>query len=94
MPITRATVVQQRPSTLSADVGGELVLMSVENGKYYGLDALGADVWNRLAQPIAVGELCDALIRDYDGEASRIEGDVLTLLERLTEQELLVPANP
>lgn len=91
MPITRASVVQRRNGALAADVGGELVLMSVERGKYYGLDAVSTDVWGRLERPITVGELCDALICDYLGETSQIERDVISLLERLAEQDLLEP---
>lgn len=67
--------------------------MSVERGKYYGLDAISTDVWKRLERPTVVGELCDALSREYSGESSLIEQDVISLLEKLAEQDLLEPVN-
>ena len=70
-------------------VNGEIVLMSIDTGKYYGLDAIGSDIWGRLQTPIRVEALCNALAADYDAEAGRIEGDVIALLEELLEQGLV-----
>jgi hypothetical protein len=89
MPITPQTIVQRRRDALAAEVGGELVLMSVEHGKYYGLDDVGSDVWRRIEQPIAVEQLCAELAREYRGDPSAIERDVVALLEKFAGQDLL-----
>lgn len=74
---------------LNADVDGETVLMSVERGRYYGLDAIGADIWRRLETPTRVAALCAALSEAYDGDPAVIERDVLALLQRLLEEGLI-----
>jgi hypothetical protein len=91
MPITPQTIVQRRRDSLAAEVGGELVLMSVDHGKYYGLDSVGSDVWQRIEQPIEVGQLCAALTRQYAGDPTTIEHDVMALLEKFAGQDLLEP---
>lgn len=94
MPITSQTIVQRRRDALAADVGGELVLMSVEHGKYYGLDDVGSNIWRRIEEPIEVGQLCDALTREYAGDPTAIEHDVMALLEKFASQDLLEPYQP
>lgn len=78
-----------RGEPLSADLGGEIVLMSVESGKYYGLDEIGSDIWNRIAVPIRVEALCAALEAAYEADAGVIARDVLILLDALLAQGLI-----
>jgi hypothetical protein len=91
MLFTPETIIQRRADALTADVAGELVLMSVEQGKYFGLDEVGTDIWHRIEQPIAVGRLCASLAVDYLADAATIERDVVALLERLSDNGLLEP---
>ena len=81
--LTPDTVVSRRTDVLAADVGGEVVLMSVAHGQYYGLDPVASDVWRRIAMPIAIRELCASLADEYEGDRAAIERDVLDLLARL-----------
>lgn len=74
---------------LAAEIGGEVVLMSVERGNYYGLDEIGSDIWRRLEQPLRVADLVTALAADYDGEVAVIERDVLDLLTKLLDNGLV-----
>jgi hypothetical protein len=93
-PITAETVVRQTSGALAAEVAGDLVLMSVEQGQYYGFDDIATEIWRRIEQPIVVRELCASLATAYDGDPVAIERDVLTLLDQLSEQNLVetVPA--
>ena len=78
-----------RGAPLSADLGGELVLMSLESGKYYGLDEIGSEIWRRLETPARVSSLCGDLAAAYDAPADLIERDVLALLHRLLDEDLI-----
>lgn len=87
--ITSASLVVRSDTPLSADVGGRVVLMSMERGNYYDLDAISSDIWNRLESPVRVSDLCAALCHVYDGTPSVIEADVVVLLHRFAEQGLI-----
>ncbi len=76
-------------SCLSAEVGNETVLMSVENGCYGGLDDIGSDIWRRLEKSVSVAELCGALASCYDASRDAIEKDVLAFLEALRQKEMI-----
>lgn len=92
MEIAASTIVQRRADVLAADVGGEIVLMSVERGKYFGLDEVGSEIWRAIEAPTDVAALCNRLLRNYDGLADVVERDVIALLHQLLEHDLIQPA--
>ena len=87
--IDRETVVVCRGDVLAAVVGDEIVLLDSEQGKYFGLNDIGSDVWNRLAAPTRGGDLFAALTAAYSGDAAVIESDILDLLGRLVDAGLV-----
>ncbi|WP_232302430.1 PqqD family protein [Elstera litoralis] len=74
---------------LATEVGGEMVIMNVEKGVYFGLDPIGTDIWKRLEESITVAALAGALVQVYDADIACIERDVLALLTRMVEQGLV-----
>lgn len=89
-PAIRAdSCVRRLPDALSAEINGETVLMSVDHGRYFTLDAVGSDIWARLEEPVAARDLVMALAADYMGDPAEIEADVLVLLNRLADLGLL-----
>lgn len=87
--IDRSTRIRRNPDLLTAEVDGEVVMMSVEQGVYYGLDDIGSDVWNRLAEPVTVASLLTGLQARYDGDAAIIERDVMVLLADMAAKDLI-----
>lgn len=85
MPVTLTTTIIRSPDCLAAKVDEELVLMSVERGLYLALDNIGSDIWQRIAEPCTIGDLCTALQIDYEAPRAAIEADVLELLATLAE---------
>jgi hypothetical protein len=88
-PLALTTIVCRSKIILSSLIGDEAVLMSLECGNYHGLDAIATDVWQRLEQPISIGDLCVQLVEEYEADLTTIQGDVLNLLERLRVERLL-----
>ena len=91
--ITLSTIVQSSDRQVSSDLAGEQVILNLENGVYYGLDAVGNDVWSLLEHPVAVSTVVDRLLEMYEVDRSRLEADVLALLNDMNEHDLLV-VNP
>lgn len=83
------TVVAQQTDTVAADIAGEIVVMDVDQGKYFGLDDIGSDIWRRLETPMSVAALCAALEADYAADPETIRTDVIVLLQSLIERGLV-----
>lgn len=87
--ITAQATVFRNASVLAAEIGGELVLMSVSQWHYFGLNSVASDIWERLASPVRVEALCEALVAEYDGDIQVIRQDVMELLGKLASRELI-----
>lgn len=87
--ITTTATVRRKPDVMTAEVDGEIVLMSLQSGYYFGLNAVSSDIWRRMEVPVRIDALCDALAEAYTGDRAQIETDVLTFLNALSERQLL-----
>ena len=83
MALESSTVVVRSDAILAAEIDGEAVMLSIENGKYYGLDPVGTDIWNLASEPRSIGQICNALRDRYDVDAETCRQEVTELLEVL-----------
>jgi hypothetical protein len=74
---------------VSCDLGGEAAILNLKNSVYYGLDPVGARVWQLIQEPITLAQIRDALKTEYDVEAAQLEADISNLLEQLAEHGLV-----
>jgi|SRR5687767_11191324 hypothetical protein len=74
---------------VSTSLGQETVILGMEDGVYYGLDAVGARVWALLATPHRVSELVRTVVAEFDVTSEQCERDVLALLDDLSERRLV-----
>ena len=78
---------------VSSDLGGEVAILDLKAGVYYGLDAVGARIWSLIQEPITVNEIRDILLEEYEVEPERCEHDLLALLRRLADEGLVEVRN-
>ncbi len=87
--LTKSSLVAVSPNQVSTDLGSETVILGVEAGRYFGLDEVGARVWELLQEPISVAAVCETLLSEYEVSASELEHDVLSLLNELSDKGLI-----
>ena len=88
-PVTLADQVARSPTTLSAEIDGEVVALDVPRGVCYGLDSVGAKIWAMIESPMAIAAVCDALGTLYEVDAETCRTDVLDLLAALSAEGLV-----
>ena len=81
-----ATEVQAR------HVGEELVMLDLQTGTYFGLDAVGRRFWELLANGASLRQICSTLIKEFDTTLEVLEQDVLKLARDLADKKLIAPA--
>lgn len=89
MTLTSDSVVQAIPHLVSADMGEEVILLHLRNGQYFGLQNVGARIWDLLRTPRSVGEIQSTLLAEYDVEPETCWNEVERLLEELVERDLV-----
>jgi hypothetical protein len=88
--IDQSTTVVVADGQTSTEVGGEQVILDLDAGTYYGLNAVGARVWQLLQSPIEVEALVDTVSEEYeDVSRSQCREDVTHLLADLLEHKLI-----
>jgi len=87
--IADSTIISRSPSVVTAEIDGEVVMMSIEQGQYFGLDDIGSDIWKRLEPPCAFAVLIERLAADYDADRASIAADVRALLERMAAHDVV-----
>ncbi len=78
--ISLAQTVIQVKGNIVSDMGGEKVMLSIENGKYYNLGEMGGEIWELIQDKITVNEIIVTLLSKYDVEKSVCEEQVVTFL--------------
>jgi coenzyme PQQ synthesis protein D (PqqD) len=87
--ITIESIVSVAADQVSCELEGEAAILNLASGAYHGLDPVGLAVWNLIASPIAVSQIVDAMITQYDVDRACCERDLLALLAKLDERGLI-----
>lgn len=83
---SRCSVGQEQ---VSCDLAGEAVILNLKSGQYFGLNEVGARIWELLNQHYSPSAIRDALLDEYDVTPDQCEQDLLELLQQLMEQGLI-----
>lgn len=87
--ITKDSVLFQSKRQVSCELDGEAVILNHEKGIYYGLDAIGAEIWGLLKKPVRFEEIQSNLLQKFEVEPARLERDIVSFLRRLISEGLV-----
>lgn len=73
----------------SAELGGEMVLLDVSAGEYYGLNELGSLIMTHLKEPLSVAEVKERIQSTFDVEKEQLEEDLNAFLEEMIKYKLI-----
>jgi hypothetical protein len=74
---------------VSTNLEDEAVILNLKDGVYYGMNPLGARIWELVQQPQSVGAIRDMLLKEYEVDPERCEQDLLRLLQELAARGLI-----
>lgn len=71
------------------DLGGEIVLLNLKTGVYFGLDPIGTRIWHLIQEHRSLREIRDALLEEYEVTKRQCEDDLLRFVGLLREKDLI-----
>jgi hypothetical protein len=83
------TVVIAVKNQVSSILGQEAVILHLGKGEYYGLNEVGAVIWELLQKPISAANIAKEVTRRFEVTGKQSISDVLQLLNRLREAKLI-----
>lgn len=71
---------------------GQAALLHLGTGQYHALNEVGTRIWELLAEPTDLGEICQVLCTEYAVDAQRCTAEVEHYLGVLHGAQLIEPA--
>jgi hypothetical protein len=84
------SVVTRAEGFSTAQVQDDLMMLNVEQGAYYSLDPIGAEIWKLLEQPASVQKIVDQLQERYAVTPQQCQADVLAFLEEMQKNGMIL----
>jgi hypothetical protein len=88
--VTLQSIIARNPEIIHSAMDDEVVMMSVDQGLFFGIDKIGAHIWNLLETPVKVEDLIGQLVDCYDVEQEQCEQDTLLFLNEMLHKQVIV----
>lgn len=76
-------------SVIAREVAGEMVVLDIESGTYFGLNEVGARIWTLLSENETPADIALKLASEYDVTTDQAETDIVVLLDELAQRKLV-----
>jgi hypothetical protein len=86
MTLVSSQKVTRHDDIISAEIGGEAVMMSIEKGAYFGLNPVATRIWDLLAEPKSIAELVQAITDEYEVSPEQGAADVQEFVADMIER--------
>lgn len=92
--LSSRTVVAATKNEVSCKLGEEAAILGLKNSVYYGLNAVGARIWELLREPKSLQEVQAAIVSEYDVSADQAEKDLVQFLRGMLAEGLIELSGP
>jgi hypothetical protein len=76
-------------TVFAQEVDDEMVLLDMDSENYFGLDSVGAVMWQVIEEKRVLKDVLDELLTYYDVEEERLKEDLLNFVENLRKSGLI-----
>ena len=89
MPGARDAAIRIRKDVVFRDLEGEMVLLNLATGVYFGLDPVGTRIWALIDAGRTVEQIVSAITAEYDVDAAVCRADLERFLATLRDNDLV-----
>lgn len=87
--VTGISKVIRNQELLASEMDGEIVMMSVDQGKYFSIGRSGVEIWKLLDQEMTVTEIVAELRKKYEVDEATCQHDVIQFVELMAKKEIV-----
>ncbi len=84
-----ASAVRIKDDVIFNDLHGEVVLLNLKTGIYFGLDPVGTRAWQLIQDHGCLGPVKDSMLGEYEVSAEDLWEDLQDLVIRLVDNRLV-----
>ena len=90
LEITNNSVISRSNEVVFSKLDDEIMMMSIKNSEYYGLDDIGSRIWEILLNPSTFNEIIKTLLKEFEISEEECSADVLEFLRALKDKNLVL----
>ena len=94
MIVQPTTIVGRTERVFSTPVDDGIVILNPDRDNFIGLEKVGLVVWELIATPCAVSEICRAVGERFEATQDRIEADVSAFIAEMVAEGVVRVIGP
>ena len=76
-------------TVFAQEVDNEMVILDTASEEYFGLDAMGAVIWQYLSMSGSLQEVYDTMREEYEVDDEQLEADICRFVQELVDARLV-----
>ena len=81
--------IMRHPDLLAVPMDGDLVMMSISQGNYYGINPVGSVIWEALQTPQTLDQLCQVVVKEFAVDETTCAKDVQTFIAQMLDAKVV-----
>lgn len=90
--MTLDSLVARNEDMVAGVVDADVMVMSIETGKYFQLNAMGGEIFDILREPLRASALCDVLESRFSVARDTLEKEIVQYLGELAARNIITIA--
>ncbi|MBI2259673.1 MAG: PqqD family protein [Flavobacteriia bacterium] len=82
-------IYQRNLDLIVEEIDNELLILDVNNGKYFALNSVSNDIWKILENPLNVNEIISELTKIYDVDYKKCEEDTFVAIKKMLRLKII-----
>lgn len=79
------------PDVVYTHIDSDIVMMGPENGLYYAMNGVGAEIWTLLeAKPMSLEGICGHIQKNYSVDTTQCMTDTSTFIDDMIAQKMIL----
>lgn len=87
--IKENSIISRQTDIVFNKLDDEIVMMSIKNAEYYGLDNIGSRIWEIIEKPTSLKQLLELLLNEFDVNEEKCKSDVIEFLVALEKKNII-----
>ena len=89
LDVNKKSLLARNPDLVAAVMDGDIVMMSIERGLYFGISGVGTRIWALLETPMSVEELARIIRSEYEIDEVTCQTDLLAFAQDLVSNGIV-----
>jgi hypothetical protein len=87
--ISISSIIIAEKDPVTSEMANEVAILDPKSGMYFGLDHVGARIWELIQEPIAVKDIRNTILSEYDVDVERCERDLFVFFREMSNKGLI-----